>query len=254
MATSVIPRSAGRLAAFGSQVATALLAFVLPLGGGFFAAWAFSSTIHSRNFPWITGRALGLAGYLALTALVVLGIWMRHPWRFRWPIGHAETRLRAHAALGIATVALIVGHLVFLATDRYAGVGWLGAFIPGMSHYRQTAVGLGVGAFELLLLIAATARLAGRRGTRHWRAIHGLATLTFAMTWFHGVLAGTDTAALRPLYVVTGTAVAFLLATRALATNRQPALEFRPREAEERSAEAEERSAALEDRFAGARR
>ena len=77
-----------------------------------------------------------------------------------------------------------------------------------------------MGAFELLLVIAATARFAGRRGAGHWLAIHRLATLTFALTWFHGVFAGTDTAALRVVYVTTGSLVAFLLASRALVRPR----------------------------------
>jgi len=247
MATPMISTRTGRFAAFGSQILTALLAFALPLGGGFVATWAFYSTVDNRNFPWITGRALGLAGYLALTALVALGLWMRHPWRYRLRVGHAESSVRAHAALGMATVALIVGHLVFLATDRYAGVGWLGAIVPGMSHYRTMAVGLGVGAFELLLLIAVTARLAGRRGTRHWRAIHRLATVVFVMTWFHGVLAGTDTAALRPLYVGSGTLIAFLVASRRVVCAR--------RTGPEADAEAvDDRFKVLQDRFVGTAR
>lgn len=221
MATSLTNRSQSRLADFASHFWTSALAFVLPLGGGFIFASAFSSTLQNKNFPWITGRALGVAGYLALSALVALGLWLRHPWRFRWSFGHAETRLRVHATLGVATVALIVGHLVFLATDRYAGVGWIGAIIPGLSHYRRAAVGLGVGAFELLLVIAATARFAGRRGTAHWRSIHRLATLTFVLTWFHGVFAGTDTAALRLMYVVTGSLIAFLVASRAVVRHRE---------------------------------
>jgi DMSO/TMAO reductase YedYZ heme-binding membrane subunit len=220
MATPLTYRNRSTVADFMSHLWTTALAFVVPLGGGFVFAWAFSSALQNKNFPWITGRALGIAGYLALSALVALGIWLRHPWRFRCSLGHAETRLRAHATLGIATVVLIIGHLVFLATDRYAGVGWIGAIIPGLSHYRRAAVGLGVGAFELLLVIAATARFAGRRGAGHWLAIHRLATLTFALTWFHGVFAGTDTAALRVVYVTTGSLVAFLLASRALVRPR----------------------------------
>lgn len=229
----------------GSHVLSAALAILLPLAGGFVATWALSSSIHNKNFPWITGRALGLAGYLSLTALVVLGLWLRHPWRFRWSFGHAEARLRAHATLGVATLVLIVGHLAFLAADRYAGVGWLGALVPGMSHYRRVPVGLGVGAFELLLLIAATARLAGRRGTRHWRLIHHLAMPTFVLTWFHGVLAGTDTAVLRPLYVATGTVIAFLLITRGFAGHGRS-------EIEAESARTNDRFGTIERDLAGA--
>ena len=211
------PAVSERAASVVSRVLAASFAFVLPLGAGFAVAWAFATTVHNKNFPWITGRALGIAGYLALSALVALGLWMRHPWRFRLGMFHPETRLRAHATLGVASVLLILGHLVFLASDHYAGVGWIGAIVPGLSHYRRAAVGLGVGAFELLLVIAATARFAGRRGTKHWLAIHRLASVTFALTWFHGVLAGTDTAALRVVYVVSGSLIALLFGTRAFA-------------------------------------
>lgn len=217
MATLTEPTGSERAASAVSSVLTASLAFVLPLGAGFAVASAFVSSIHNKNFPWVTGRALGIAGYLALSALVALGLWMRHPWRFRLEMFHPETRLRAHATLGVATIVLILGHLVCLASDHYAGVGWVGAILPGLSHYRRAAVGLGVGAFELLLVIAATARFAGRRGTKHWLTIHRLASATFALTWFHGVLAGTDTSALRLVYVVSGTLIASLIGTRVFA-------------------------------------
>jgi sulfoxide reductase heme-binding subunit YedZ len=217
MATQLTAPATERAASLASRALTASLAFVLPLSAGFAVVWAFATTIHNKNFPWITGRALGIAGYLALSALVALGLWMRHPWRFRVGMLHPETRLRAHATLGVATIVLILGHLVFLASDHYAGVGWVGAIVPGLSHYRRAAVGLGVGAFELLLVIAATARFAGRRGTKHWLAIHRLASVTFALTWFHGVLAGTDTSALRLLYVVSGSLIALLFGTRVFA-------------------------------------
>jgi DMSO/TMAO reductase YedYZ heme-binding membrane subunit len=120
----------------------------------------------------------------------------------------------------------VVGHLAFLATDRYAGVGWSGALIPGASHYRQFAVGLGVVALDLMVVIAATARLAGRRGARHWLAFHRLALAVFALVWVHGVLAGIDVAVLRPMYLLTGALVASLAVTRRFAaavSGRPPA-------------------------------
>ena len=197
-----------------SSVTTAATAFIAPLLAGSVAAWGFASSLHNRNFLWYTGRALGIAGYVALFGLVALGLLIRHPWSLNHRILHAETRLKTHATLGIATVVLILGHLIFLASDRYAGVGWIGALIPGHAHYRPVAVGLGVAAFETMIAIALTARFAGRRGTKHWLLFHRLAIVTFAMTWFHGVLAGTDTAALRILYVATGSIVAVLVGSR----------------------------------------
>jgi sulfoxide reductase heme-binding subunit YedZ len=195
------------------------LALALPLGAGYLLGRVVEPTLATKDFPWVTGRALGIAAFISLTALVAIGLWARHPWRFRARFGHAETRLRAHSVLAAATVALVLGHLASLAADRYAGVGWVGALVPGLSHYRTTAVGLGTGAFALMLVVGATARFAGRWGTGHWLLVHRLASVCFALTWAHGVLAGTDTAALRPVYIASAVVVALLLVTRAFAGN-----------------------------------
>ena len=214
-----MPRSSSdHLRGATSWLVIALAALVMPIAAGFGFARLFAPTLHSRYFPWITGRALGIAGFIALSALVALGIWMRHPWRLRWPIMHSETRLRLHAALATATLALVTGHLVSLATDHYAGVGWSGAFVPGLSRYRTFAVALGVIALFFMVLLTLSARAAGRRGARHWSAIHRFAILTYVLVWFHGVLAGADTSALRGLYVATAAGIALLALTRYGAT------------------------------------
>lgn len=199
---------------------TALAAVALPLSAGYLFARLFTPTLQSRYFPWLTGRALGIAAYIALSALVLLGIWMRHPWRLRRPFLHAETRLRVHATLATATVTLVAGHLVTLASDKYAGVGWVGAFVPFRAHYRPTAVALGVIAMIFMVVLFATARSAGRLGARHWLAYHRLAAVNFVLVWLHGVMAGTDTVALRLLYVVSGGLVAALASTRYLLSRR----------------------------------
>lgn len=198
----------------GSWLVTALAAITLPLAAGFAFARLFAPTLHSRYFPWITGRALGIAGLVSLSALVALGIWMRHPWRHRWILIHGETSLRLHAALATATVAFVASHIVTLATDHYAGVGWSGAFVPGLSRYRTFAVALGVIASFFMILLFLSARAAGRRGARHWSAIHRYAILTFVLVWLHGVLAGADTNALRGLYVISATGIIALALTR----------------------------------------
>jgi hypothetical protein len=217
MAAAMTPTPTERVTAGAHGALVAALAVLVPIGAGAALALAVSPSIPSKLFPWVTARALGIAAYLALTALVTLGTWMRHPWRLRVRFGHAESYLRAHAALGMATIALVVAHLAFLATDRYAGVGWIGALLPGASSYRRLGVGLGVVALDLMVAIAATARLAGRRGARHWLPVHRLALATFALTWFHGVLSGIDVAVLRPMYVITGTFVAVLGMSRRFA-------------------------------------
>lgn len=184
-----------------------------------------------RYLPWIAGRSLGLAAYGTLFGLVLVGLWTRHPWRLRRKVLHPETLLRTHVALAAATVVLLIGHVVSLVLDKYAGVGLRGMLVPGGATYRPTAVALGVIAMYLLVLVAGTASLAGRLIGRSWLAIHRIAALVFALAWVHGVLAGTDTPRLKIAYAVSGVFVLALAASRYMAGAADGAAEPRQNEA-----------------------
>ena len=183
-----------------------------------FLTQAEATVLHDRMLPWILGRGLGVASYLALTALAALGLWFRHPWRrgTRATV-RASSLLRAHAALAATTVVLVAGHVTALALDSYAHVGWNGVFVPGLSHYRPLAVGLGTVGLYLGVLVGASAALAGRLVGRHWRTVHRLALVTFVLMWLHGVEAGSDVTTLRWLYVATGVLMTVLAVSRATA-------------------------------------
>ena len=198
---------------------TALAVLVIAVGAGYGAAVLTTPVVHSRYFPWIVGRALGLSAYCCLCVLVALGIWLRHPWRLRWTLFRHESVLRYHAVLAGATVLLVVGHLASLASDSYAGVGWIGALLPGRSVYRPVPVGLGVAAWWGLLLIAGTAGIGGRLVGRRWLPIHRLAMPVFATVFAHGVLAGTDGGRLRLIYAASGGLILVLRLSRHLASH-----------------------------------
>jgi predicted ferric reductase len=192
----------------------AVLAFGISLPSGYLVVRLAAPVVHDKYFPWIVGRACGLSAYIALVALVVLGMWLRHPWRqrFMWP--HAESQFRLHAALGIATVALVGAHIVALVLDKYAGVSWLAVVMPGKATYRPDAVTVGVFALYGLIAITLTARLGGRAIGRQWLTVHRVALPTLALVWFHGIYAGTDSPRLRLFYLATGLLVAVTAATR----------------------------------------
>jgi predicted ferric reductase len=173
--------------------------------------------VHNKMLPWILGRSLGIATYVALTAMVVLGLWLRHPWRARFRRPGPEAILWGHVTLAACTVALLAGHLTSLALDRYAGVGWTGVFVPWGARLQVTGVAFGTLAFYLLLLVVGTAALAGSIGRAVWFPIHTASVVVFCMTLVHGVLAGSDRVALRWLYVVSGSVVLLLQFTRWLA-------------------------------------
>jgi len=184
--------------------------------------------VHNKMLPWILGRSLGVASYLTLTALVVLGIWLRHPWRNRLWSPRPESLLRAHVVLAACTVVLLAGHLVSIALDHYAGVGWTGTFVPWQSQYRPTAVAIGTVALYGIVLVGGTAALAGSLGKRVWFPIHSVSATVFCLCLVHGAMAGSDSHTLRWVYVITGGVVAAVQATRWVArrVGRQVALEF----------------------------
>ncbi len=205
--------------AAGSRVPAvgALVVVVLTVPAGFLLVRLALPVVHGRSFLWIAGRALGLAAYTAMVFLVVLGTWMRHPARRRWPGPHPETQLRLHATLGMATVVLLAGHIGTLAADRYAGVGWRGAVLPGVASYRPWAVAAGVVAAYGVVAVVATAALGGRLVGRHWLTVHRVTVPVFALVWFHAVLAGTDAPRLRVVYALSGALVVGVALSRVVA-------------------------------------
>ena len=207
---------------------TAVKVAAVTAATGGLAGFAMSSWVGAapvgRMLPWVLGRGLGIAAYLSLTALTALGLWLRHPaaQRWRWPA--PDTRVRLHAVLGALTGVLVLGHVVALVLDSFAGVGVLGAVVPGASGFRPFAVALGTVSLYLALLVGGSAALAGRLAGRAWRPIHRVALVVFGLAWAHGILAGSDTPRLRFMYAVTGGFVALLAVTRRLVSRRDPAV------------------------------
>jgi len=200
-------RSAATVAAL-TATAGALTAFAV-------SSWVGAAPIGPM-LPWILGRGLGIAAYLSLTALTALGLWLRHPFahRCQWPA--PATRIRLHAVLAAATIVLVLGHVVSLVLDSFAGVGILGAVVPGASGFRPIAVALGTVSLYLAVIVGASAALAGRLIGRFWRPLHLVASIVFGLAWTHGLLAGSDTPRLRLMYAVTGGVVGLLAVSRRL--------------------------------------
>jgi hypothetical protein len=160
--------------------------------------------------PWLLGRAAGITAYLLLVLLTATGLVLAHPAAARLRRPHPVTRLRLHAWLAAFTLAFVALHVVTLATDRYAHVGWAGALLPLASAYRPLPVTFGVLGLWSGLAAGVTAALAGRGAGRWWWRVHQIAVASLVLVWAHAVLAGSDTGALLALYAVTGVAVAAL--------------------------------------------
>ena len=177
-------------------------------------AWLVRDALGGDTVAWVLGRASGLTSYVLLVALVCTGLVLAHPWARRLRAPAPAVRLRLHAGLATFTLAFTVLHVVVLATDPWAQVGWRGAVLPMASTYRPVAVTLGVLALWAGLLTGLTARFAGRIAPRAWWPVHKVAGATLALVWGHSVLAGSDLTALRGFYLASGCAVLGLALTR----------------------------------------
>jgi methionine sulfoxide reductase heme-binding subunit len=173
---------------------------------------------------WMLARASGFTAYLLLTASVLAGLVLKsRPFRSLKPAAVTDTH-RFLAVLGLGALAL---HGLTLVADRTVRMPVAGLLVPGLSPYRPLAVGVGVLAAELMLVVYASFSLRKRIGTRNWRRLHWATYAIFAAATVHGIAAGTDST--RPwafaIYLGALGAVAFGTTWRALA----PPLSTTPR-------------------------
>ncbi|HET7521170.1 MAG TPA: ferric reductase-like transmembrane domain-containing protein [Candidatus Limnocylindria bacterium] len=175
---------------------------------------------------WLAARATGMVALVLLTVLVILGALLSHPSQPQWK--SAKAIFPWHESMWVFVVAFIAVHVVSLVVDDYAGVGMAGALVPGMSEYRSAPVALGVISVYALAVTVITARYTKLLPKGLWLKLHRLSAAVLALAWFHGVLAGTDTAALRPVYWISAFSVVGAVAyrywvVRATARRHQPA-------------------------------
>ena len=196
---------------------------VLAFGVGSMAiVWLMTRHTLAGQMPtWVLGRAAGVASYVLLLLLVITGLVLSHPWARHLHLPSPRTRLTIHATLSLFTMVFVVLHLVTLALDPWAKVGWIGALLPMASEYRPVAVSLGVLALWAGIITGVTARFAGRFAARYWWPIHKVAAALLLLVWAHSVFAGSDVAALTTFYIATGLFVLALAVTRY--TARTPA-------------------------------
>lgn len=166
---------------------------------------------------WVLARASGLVAYVLLTAVTVAGLLLASPPRPAARMISAAQRLRVHVLLALFALVFVVLHIVVLAIDPWAEVGWWGALVPFGSTYRPLAVTLGLLALWSGLISGITAGLAGRGLGRIWLPLHRLAAAAWVLAWLHGVLAGSDTGTWLWMYGATGALVLALVVRRVLA-------------------------------------
>jgi sulfoxide reductase heme-binding subunit YedZ len=172
-----------------------------------------SSAYQAQVRLWLAARAAGIVSYLLLAGQVIFGLVLSHPTnQTTWKL--SKRLFPWHENLWVFVLAFLVVHIVSLLLDPYAGVGLVGTFIPGLSSYRSSPVALGSLAMYALILTGLTARYTRLLPPGFWLKLHRFSIVVFILAWLHGILAGTDTPILRPLYLASGLAVLLAAAYR----------------------------------------
>ncbi|HET8784534.1 MAG TPA: hypothetical protein VFM38_02785 [Candidatus Limnocylindrales bacterium] len=179
---------------------------------------------------WLAARATGLVAFGLLTFQVSIGLLLSHPTnKSTWKL--SKRVFPWHDHLWVFVMAFLAAHVLSLIADPKSGVGLVGAFLPGLSEYRNVAVALGTIALYALLITALSARYTKLLPPGVWLRLHRLSIVVFALAWGHGVLAGTDTPTLRLVYIAAGVLVTLAAGYRywvvrtARATRTDPPME-----------------------------
>jgi hypothetical protein len=172
---------------------------------------------QTRMAPWVLGRASGITSYLLLVSLVLMGLLMSHPAGGHLRRPSRRLQLKIHVGLAVFTLVFTTLHVVTLATDPFAHVGWPGALLPMRSGYRPVGVTLGIIALWSGLVTGVTASLAGRLAGRVWWPVHKMAAAAFLLVWAHAFQSGSDTPALSRFYLATGGTVLVIGLSRYIA-------------------------------------
>jgi methionine sulfoxide reductase heme-binding subunit len=162
-----------------------------------------TSAYQAQMRIWLAARATGITTYLLLTALVTFGLILSHPTnQSTWKV--SKRIFPWHENLFVFVVAFVVAHVVSIVLDPFAGVGVAGSLIPGLSAYRTAPVALGTLGLYAALVSGVTGRWTKLLPQGLWLTLHRFALVAWILSWMHGLLSGTDSAALVPLYVATG--------------------------------------------------
>ena len=179
-----------------------------------------TSQYQAQMRIWMAARATGITAYLILTFIVAIGLILSHPVnKSTWKL--SKRLFPWHENLLVFVIAFVTAHIVSIVLDPYAGVGILGSLVPGLSSYRSIPVALGVLALYALLVTGLTARYTKMLPPGMWLKIHRVSIVVWAAAWAHGILAGTDSGVLAPLYVTTGLAILAAAAYRYWVSKQQ---------------------------------
>ena len=186
------------------------------------AGWIVASPPRPAGTgAWMVSRASGLVAYAALSLDVIVGLLVSTRSAGRLvPRGHL---VDLHGWLSPLTLALVLAHGGVLLADSYVRFDVIDLAVPFASSRWPVAVGAGVLAGYLLLVVHLSFGLRKRIGTSVWRRLHYLSFVAYVLVTVHALAAGSDRANpwVASLYACSLLAVVSLVGLR-IAIQRRP--------------------------------
>lgn len=162
------------------------------------------------SWLWYATRGLGVSTLIVLTGTVALGVVTSVRWTGEATPGFVPANL--HRNLSLLAILLLVAHIVTTVLDPFAHITVRDVIVPFGAQYRPVWLGLGVGAAEILVAIAATSLLRQRIGPRWWRTIHWAAYSSWPLALIHGLGTGSDARSPWMIAAVTWSVAAVIVA------------------------------------------
>lgn len=142
------------------------------------------------SIEWLVIRGSGLAAFAMLGLAVIWGLLIST--RVLGKAAKPKPVSWFHESLSVGALIAAVIHLVALGLHDYVDFTWVEVLVPGVAHWRPTAVALGVIAFYALVVVTLSFYVKLLIGHRAWRAVHTLSFGLYVTALAHGIAAGTD--------------------------------------------------------------
>jgi len=138
---------------------------------------------------WLVARAAGLVAFGLLTLSVWLGLAMSTKL-----LGTKRQKplLEWHRTIVWAALSVLGLHLGAVLLDPVLHFGLPAVLVPFAAPWKPVAVGAGVVAGWLSLVLAVSFRLRKRIGQKGWRRLHYASFGAFALALGHALFTGTD--------------------------------------------------------------
>jgi len=167
--------------------------FLLALAGAIAtrAGWIVTSVPRSHGTgAWMFSRVTGLLAYVTLSIDVIVGLLVSTRAGDRLlPRGQL---IDIHSWLSPVALALVLAHGLVLLADGYVRFDVVDLVVPFASSRWPLAIGAGVIAGYLILVVHLSFGMRKRIGTSTWRRLHYLSFVAFILVTIHAMTAGTD--------------------------------------------------------------